>query len=74
MKLDDGEHSLAEVRVHLTRDEAEQAVATLSDLLDDLARVGIPTSHSYLSFGGNRELGVFVYSDAATLEADTGRL
>jgi hypothetical protein len=69
MRLDDGSRPLQEVRVHLTVDEARQAIDLLTDLLDDIVRLGFATSHTFLTFGAG-ELGLFAYADAAALEAD----
>jgi len=69
MKLDDGTRPLHEVALHLTTEEAKELARLLADLLDDLTRVGLPTSHSYLGSNGS-ELGVFVYADETTLESE----
>lgn len=69
MRLDDGDAALTEVRIWLTIAEARQTIAVLTDLLDDIERVGLPESHSHLS-STEREVTVFVYPDATTLEAD----
>ena len=55
--------------MHLTVDEARQAIDLLTDLLDDIVRLGFATSHTFLTFGAG-ELGLFAYADAAALEAD----
>jgi hypothetical protein len=69
MRLDDGDRPLNEVRVHLTAKEAEAVIAAVRDALDDIARIGLPSSHNYVAIG-QQELGLFVYPDAASLEAD----
>lgn len=72
MRFENRAHPLAElteVGVHLTSDEAREMIAVLTDLLDDIGRIGLSASHAHLSYA-EREIGLFLYSGAATLEND----
>jgi hypothetical protein len=69
MRIDDGTVPVTEVAVHLTSDEAREMIATLTDLLDDIERIGLPESHGHLT-QAEREITLFIYPDGSTLEAD----
>jgi hypothetical protein len=70
MRLFDADRPAEDVLVHLTAPEARATISALTDLLDDVDRLDLPVAVSTV-VDGVRQVTYYVYSDEATLEADT---
>jgi hypothetical protein len=74
MRLDNGEHALEEVGLHLTIDEARRTIEVLTDLIEEVAQMGFEATHGGLS-DGEFDLTLFVSKDAIVQASDfEGRL